>query len=82
MEKEIDSLIEGLIPQGTLESAEVASILLAVRLALRDGHLGGLERLVWRYLDTCRPRLDRTGLRNGEGAHHAAFLDVPETEEP
>jgi hypothetical protein len=82
MEKEIDALIEVLIPEGTLESAEVASILLAIRLALRDGYLGEMERLVWRLLDARRSQLNFTGARNGNGTHYAALHGGPEPDEP
>jgi len=51
-ENRIDALIEELIPVGTLESAAIASILLASRAALRDGRITDLERVVWRFHDT------------------------------
>jgi len=51
-ENAIDALIEELIPVGTLESAAVASILLASRAALRDGRITELEKVVWWFHDS------------------------------
>jgi hypothetical protein len=50
-ENRLDALIEELIPVGTLESAAIASILLASRAALRDGRIADLERVVWWFHD-------------------------------
>lgn len=47
----IDRLIEELIPMGTLESAAIASILLATRAALRDGCVIGAAQAVWLCVD-------------------------------
>ncbi len=43
-EGRIDTLIEELMPLGTFESAAMASILLGVRAALRDGQIAEVER--------------------------------------
>ncbi len=48
----IDALIEELITADTIESAAVASILLAARAALRDGIVTDASRALWWYLDS------------------------------
>jgi len=62
-ENGIDALIEELIPVGTLESAAVASILLASRAALRDGRIADLERIVWRFHDSLKKEISRPQAR-------------------
>ena len=62
-ENGIDALIEELIPVGTLETAAVASILLASRAALRDGRIADLERIVWRFHDSMKKELSRPPAR-------------------
>jgi hypothetical protein len=47
----IDALIEDLILAESVESAAVASILLAARAALRDGLATDAARLLWCFLD-------------------------------
>lgn len=47
----IDGLIEELIPLGTLESAALASILLATRAAVRDHCVIGAARAIWKCVD-------------------------------
>jgi hypothetical protein len=43
----INALIDELIPVGTEETARVASILLAIQFALRDGNLATLSQAIW-----------------------------------
>lgn len=52
LEGRIDALVEELMPLGTLDSAAIASILLACRAALRDGRVCDLERIVWWFHDS------------------------------
>jgi hypothetical protein len=52
MKSRIDALIEELISADTVESAAVASILLAARAALRDGIVTDASRAIWWFLDS------------------------------
>lgn len=52
MKGRIDAFIEELISEDTVESAAVASILLAARAALRDGIVTDASRAIWWFLDS------------------------------
>jgi hypothetical protein len=54
----IDALVEELIGMGTLESAAVASILLATRAALRDGCVVEAAQALWAFVDSQESQAD------------------------